>query len=192
VDAAQQGGDDGLAANLLSSLSYQIANVGRPEDALLLARSAVKGAAGVTPAVRALLLERVAWAAARSGDADAAARTLDAVDDAFEDRQAGDGEPEWTYWLDRLEIDTMAARVAVELGRPEQAAGLLVPVLESYDGSHARESALYSAFLAEAYARAGELDRARDALERARGFATLVHSQRADDRVRQVEGLIAS
>ena len=192
VDAAQQAGDAGLAANLLSSLSYQIANVGRPDDALLLARSAVKGAVGASPAVRALLLERVAWAAARAGDADAADRTVGVVDDVFESRSAGDDEPEWTYWLTRDEVDTMAARVAVELGRPERAAGLLVPVLDRYPAGSSRELALYWAELAEAYARAGELDGAREALQRARGFAGLVNSPRADLRVSRAEDVISS
>jgi hypothetical protein len=49
-----------LAGQLLSSLSYQMANIGNPADAALLARSAVKGARNATPIVRALLLERVA------------------------------------------------------------------------------------------------------------------------------------
>lgn len=192
VDDAHAAGDNALAANLLSSLSYQIANVGRPDDALLLARTAVKGANGAAPAVRALLLERVAWSAAKSGDADVAARALDEVDDAFESRTDGDGEPEWVYWLDRGEVDTMAARIAVELGRPAEAARLLVPVLESYDATHSRESALYWAFLAEAYVRSGELDAAGNALDRARGFAALVRSPRADDRVQRVQALISA
>lgn len=192
VDAAQAAEDKPLAANLLSSLSYQIANIGDPRDALLLARSAVKGAGGATPTVKALLLERVAWAAARSGDADKADRTVDAVDDAYENRRSDDGDPEWVYWLDRLEINTMAARIAVELGRPERAAMLLAPVLESYDVSHARESALYWASLAEAYVRAGDLDAARDAIDTAERFADSVASHRASDRIAQVRELASS
>lgn len=66
VSAAQDANDPVLAAQLLSSLSYQIANVGKPQDAALLARSTVKGAVNASPVVRALLLERVAWASARA------------------------------------------------------------------------------------------------------------------------------
>ena len=54
VSAAQAAGDSTLAGQLLSSLSYQIANVGNPGDAALLARSAVKGATNATPVARAL------------------------------------------------------------------------------------------------------------------------------------------
>jgi len=43
VSAAQAAADRPLAAQLLSSLSYQMADVGEARDAALLARSAVKG-----------------------------------------------------------------------------------------------------------------------------------------------------
>lgn len=188
VDAAEAAGDAPLAANLLSSLSYQMANTGAAADALLLARTAVKGANGAaTGAVRALLTERVAWAAAKSDDEDMARRALDAVDDAFD--EAGD-EPEWVYWLSRDEIDTMAARVNIQLGRPADAAELLEPVLARYPVLSARESALYWAELAEAHARACDLDAAREALNTAQEFAERVRSARADARIAAVRALI--
>lgn len=188
VDAAEAAGDAPLAANLLSSLSYQLTNTGAARDGLLLARTAVKGANGAaTGGVRALLTERVAWAAARCGEPDIARRALDAVDEAFD--AAGD-EPEWVYWLNRDEIDTMAARVHVQLGRPADATALLGPVLARYPSSSARESALYWAELAEAHARARNLDAARDALEKAQGFAEKVNSARADARVTAVRNVI--
>lgn len=188
VDAAEAAGDTALAANLLSSLSYQLANTGATKDALLLARTAAKGAATATGAVRALLGERVAWAAARAGEDDVARRALDAVDDAFD--TAGDDQPEWVYWLNRDEIDTMAARVHVQLGRPEDAAALLVPVLSRYPESSLRESALYWAELAEAHARARDMDAAREALNAAQGFAERVNSARADARITAVRDVV--
>lgn len=190
VDAAEAAGDASAGANLLSSLSYQMSNNGKPQDALLLARSAVKGAPAASPLVRSLLLERVAWASARAADPQAATRALGAVEDAFSEVSPGTEEPEWTYWLNRDEVDTMAARVAVELGKPAEAASLLVPVLGRYPVESSRESSLYWSELATAYARAGELDGARDALKQAREFAGRVRSPRADARVNQVEALI--
>lgn len=44
VRASHAGGDSAGAANNLSSLSYQVVNVGRPADAVVLARSALCGA----------------------------------------------------------------------------------------------------------------------------------------------------
>lgn len=192
VAAASQAANRALAGNLLSSLSYQIANVANPTDALLMARTAEHGAHESPPAVKALLLERVAWAAARSRKPDLAARVLDQVDDIFESRSSGDDEPEWVYWLTRDEVDTMRARCAVELGDPNTAERLLVPVLSRYPAQSERESALYWSWLAEAYAKEGELDQARATLGTVRGFAESIRSQRVDDRIAAVEELLTA
>jgi transcriptional regulator with XRE-family HTH domain len=192
VNAATDAGEYGLAGNLLSSLSYQMTNLSRSADALLLARTAAKGAVGAPPIVRALLLERVAWAAARVGDAETAARVLDQVDDLFEARSSGDEEPEWVYWVSRDEVDTMRARCAVELGNPNAAERLLIPVLSRYPKESERESALYWSWLAEAYIRAGQLDQAQPAIETVRGFAESVRSQRVEDRVTILDSLTSA
>ncbi|WP_438939821.1 helix-turn-helix domain-containing protein [Catenulispora rubra] len=190
VSAANEAGDHPLAANLFSSLSYQMANVGRPADALLLARSAMKGADGATPTTRALLLERVAWSAAKARDAGTAIRVLDQVDDVYENRSSGDADPEWVYWLNRDEISTMRARVMVELGKPSEAEPLLVGVLSRYPAESYREQSLYWSWLAEAYAKAGELDQGRAALGKAADYAARVNSSRTADRLTVVMGLL--
>jgi tetratricopeptide (TPR) repeat protein len=192
VSAAQGANNRALAAQLLSSLSYQIANVGKPHDAALLARSATRGAGDATPVVRALLLERVAWASARSRDQAATRRALDAVDDAYENRSSEIDEPEWVYWLDRGEIDVMAGRCLIELGDPTAAEPLLSSAIGSYDASHAREIALYLTWLAEAYIKAGVADAARNTLARAQKIARGVGSARLDLRINQVETSITS
>lgn len=191
VSAAQQAGDRVLAGQLLSSLSYQMANVGKPQDAALLASSAVKGAESAPPVVRALLLERVAWASARNKDHAATRRALDAVDEAFENRSPGIAEPEWVYWLDRHEIDVMAGRCLIELGIPTAAEPLLSDAINSYDVNHSREVALYLSWLAEAYAKSGIIDAARDTLDRARETARGINSARLDLRLIQVGSLPA-
>ncbi|WP_280203990.1 helix-turn-helix domain-containing protein [Nocardia farcinica] len=183
VSAADRAGARTLAAQLLSSLSYQIANVGDPADALLLAQTAVAGAEGATPAVRALLLERVAWAAARARDTAATRRALDAVDDAF-DHRGTEPDPDWVYWLNRDEIDVMAGRCHVELGDPVRAEPLLARVIERYPAHHERERALYRTWLAEALARAGRLADAREVL-------ALIPGQIDSDRVRRRLAVLA-
>jgi hypothetical protein len=121
VSAAHAADDKPLAANLLSSLSYQVANIGDPRDAVLLASTAYHGAeTSATATTRALLLERVAWANARFGDPQATVRTLDQVDEAFADSNPED-DPPWVYWLDRDEIDVMAGRCLTELRQPKKA-----------------------------------------------------------------------
>jgi transcriptional regulator with XRE-family HTH domain len=190
VTAAQDAGDRALGAQLLSSLAYQITNIGSREDGLLIARSAVTAATDATPVVRALLLERLAWAAARCHDIDTTRRTLDAVDDAYEQRSPGIAEPEWVYWLDRNEIDVMAARCHIQLGTPDTAEPLLRRALAGYDHSHARETALYQTWLAEGHARTGNLDAARDTLEGIDTTAVDEGSVRLHRRITAVEHLI--
>ncbi|WP_040865730.1 helix-turn-helix domain-containing protein [Nocardia exalbida] len=190
VTAATEAGDRPLAGQLLSTLSYQLANVGAPNDAALLARTALRGATDAPPIVRALLGERVAWASAKAGDADNARRALDAVDDDYDRRRPGDCEPDWTYWLDRDEIDVMRARCAVQLGDIAEAETLLSPVIERYPADRQREAALYRSWLAEAYARNGQDDAARRTLDRVRADAAALGSVRLKQRVAEVEATL--
>jgi hypothetical protein len=190
LSAARAARDAPLAAHLLSSLSYQVANNGDPRDAVLLATSAHEGAARTaTPVARALLLERVAWAAARLGDSGAARRALDAVDDAYGDGTSG-AEPAWAYWLDRDEIDVMAGRCRTELGDAHAAIALLAPPLERYDATRARELALYSSWLAEAHLGAGDVEAAAATATRALRLAAGVDSARSLARVRHLRALL--
>ncbi|PPK63239.1 helix-turn-helix transcriptional regulator [Actinokineospora auranticolor] len=189
ASAAAEVGNDPLAAQLFSSLSYQLANEGDPRDALLLARTAATGAADASPVVRALLWERVAWAGAKAADRETTLRALDAVDDAYERRSAEIEEPEWVYWLNRAEIDVMAGRCLIHLGAPERAAPLLSAAIATYPREHAREVALYLSWLAESYARTGALDAAQATLDSAHNYATRMPSARTTERLRTVEAL---
>ncbi|MFE9320031.1 helix-turn-helix domain-containing protein [Nocardia sp. NPDC052278] len=189
--AASQAGDRILTGQLLSSLSYQIANVGHPDEAVLLARTAVKGAQGATPVVAALLTERVAWAAARARDRDGAMRALDTVDDTYQRRTAGVEEPEWVYWVDRSEIDVMAGRCFVELGDPSRARPLLQQAIDNYPKDRAREVALYQTWLAESYARNRDFDAAQETIGAARKAADGIHSARLERRVVEIELMLS-
>lgn len=190
VSAARDAGDRVLVGQLLSSLSYQMANVGNPADAALLARSAVAGAESATPRVRALFLERVAWASARSRDSDGTKRALAGVDEAFA-HSDGLNEPEWVYWLDHNEIKVMAGRCLIELGKPQAAEPLLAAAIAHYEPRHVREVALYETWLAEAYAKAGTVDVAQTTLAKAREVSTGINSSRLELRFRDVERVMA-
>ncbi|MGH3989881.1 MAG: hypothetical protein ACRDTZ_21600 [Pseudonocardiaceae bacterium] len=129
MHAAHTAGDRPTAANLVSTLSYQVASLDDPHEAVLLARSAATGAREhASTTTRALLGERVAWAHARAGQARHTERALSAVDTDYDRRRPAD-DPEWVYWLDENEITVMAGRCYVELGQPERAIPLLTGVL---------------------------------------------------------------
>jgi tetratricopeptide (TPR) repeat protein len=192
MSAARSASRPALAAQLLSSLSYQIANVGDSSDATLLARSAVTGARDVSPVVKSLLLERVAWASSRAQDNDGAQRALDAVDASYENRCDSIEEPHWVYWLDRREIDIMAGRCFVELGEPDVAATLLSHAITNYAPGHSREVALYQTWLAESYVKIGAFDAGKQMITRPRKVSEAVNSSRLEMRISEIEQLVIS
>lgn len=186
--AAHAAADRPLAANLLSSLAYQVANVGDPHEAVLIARSAATGAAGTaTPTTRALLAERVAWAHARAGQPQQCERALGDVDQHFaEGLSTLDSDPEWVYWLDRDEIDIMAGRCWAQLRRPLRAVPLLRDTIGRYHWSRTRERSLYMTWLADTYTDAGEHEQAAEVADRALGLSVGVGSARVQGRLRAV------
>lgn len=185
IKAGHAADDRGLAGNLVSTLSYQVANVGDPREATLLAQSAVAGTRGGTPAVQALFNERLAWAYAKSGDRRSTERTLAAVEKAF-DKSVPETEPEWVYWLDEDEISIMAGRCYVELGSPERAVPLLSSVLDHYDEHRTRELALYTSWLAEAHIQHGAIEAAADAATKALTLTSRTTSARSNDRITEL------
>ncbi|MDG4793648.1 hypothetical protein [Micromonospora sp. WMMD1082] len=190
VSAAHAAQDNPLAANLLSSLAYQKANVADPREAVLLASSAYHGAkATATATTRALLLERVAWANARFGDAQAALRALGEVEDAYANTDPS-ADPAWVYWLNRDEIDVMAGRCLTQLRRPVDAIPLLAAAVDRYDDTHARELSLYLSWLAEAHIDAGHIDEAAHLAARCLTLSTGVTSARGTERVQLLRRLL--
>ena len=188
--AGQAAGDPAGAASNLSSLAYQIANVGDPHEAELLARSAVRGADGAaTAGARALFLERLAWAQARAGEAGAAARALDAVDDVFADSRP-EQEPVWVYWLNREEIDVMRGRVWTQLELPLRAVPALDHAIQAYASDSPRERALYLSWLAEALLQGHEVDQAAEVATQTAEISAGAGSDRSTQRVRRLRRLL--
>ncbi|GDY31060.1 transcriptional regulator [Gandjariella thermophila] len=188
VSAAHAAGDAALAGNLVSSLAYHVANTGRARDAVLLAQSALAGSRNtVTATTRALFLERLAWAQAKSGDRAGTDRTLGAVEDAFA-RRRPDADPEWVYWLNADEIDVMAGRCWTELGVPARAEPPLERALSRYDDRFTREVALYLSWLAEARVQAGDVAGGAAIGLRVAEMSARTASARSNERVRVLLG----
>ena len=146
-----------LAGNIISTFSYQIANTGNPNEAAVLARTAYQGGEReATPISRALLLERVAWASARSGDLRSCERALGLVEENYSSGPR-DNDPDWVYWLNREEIDVMAGRCYTELHKPGKGESLLDNAIKHYDHTLIRENTLYLSWLAEDYVQLGEI-----------------------------------
>ncbi|MBB5826485.1 helix-turn-helix domain-containing protein [Micromonospora carbonacea] len=188
--AAHAAGDTASAANCLSTLSYLEASTGDRREAVTLARSAYAGGRQAAEATgRALLLERVAWAHARVGEASQAERALGMVEEAYAGRDPS-AAPPWAYWLSPDEVEIMAGRVWTELRRPLRAVPILERVTAGYGSEVPRESSLYLTWLAEALLQAGEVERAADVAGRALELARRAQSQRATRRVAELRRLL--
>jgi tetratricopeptide (TPR) repeat protein len=190
VLAARAAGDEPLAANVLSTYSYQVANNANPNDAVVLARTAYRGGErNATPITRTLLLERVAWASAKTGDLRSCERALGEVEDIF---SAGprDNDPDWVYWMNREEVDVMAGRCYTELGKPGKAVALLTDAIGNYDQTLIRENALYLSWLAEDFVQLHDLDQASDLGIHMAQLVSRTKSARAKNRLDHVAALL--
>ena len=156
--AAAAAGDRPLAGHVLGSASHLLAAQHDPRSALALARAGLAGA-GRTPSAgtRALLLQRVAFAAAASGRRREAEAALTAAERAAERRDV-ERDPPWLYWLDAGELAAMTGRCLAALGRPLRAEPLLASAVAR--PGRPRTSAIYGAWLARTYLDLGEAERA--------------------------------
>jgi len=192
VRAGHGAGDQAAAASNLSSLAYLESNVGDPHTAVTLARSAWVGVNQAASApVRALVLERLAWAHASAADAVSADHALGAVGEAHRPYEPG-VDPAWTYWLTDAEVEIMAGRVWTQLRRPLRAVPILEHATAGYGADSPRETALYLTWLAEALLQAGEVERAAAEAGRALRLARAASSQRALDRIEEIRTQLSS
>ncbi|HEY8472435.1 MAG TPA: helix-turn-helix domain-containing protein [Natronosporangium sp.] len=185
--AATAGGDRALAAHVLGSLSQLLLTTGDPREALLLARSGQAGARpDASPGTRALLLHRVALAAAAAGERRAAYAALTAADRAA-DQSDPDREPRRLYWLDPAELSAMTGRCWAVLGRPLRAIRLLAG---PRPGVGPRTAAIYAGWLARCYLAVGEIETACRVARRALRDAIRAGSVRAAAELRQLRPLL--
>lgn len=190
VLAARAAGNNPLAANVISTYSYQVANNGNPNDAVVLARTALQGGKhNATPITRALLLERVAWASAKTNDSRACEQTLGEVEESYSSGPR-DNDPDWVYWLSQEEIDVMAGRCFTELRKPDQGVTLLTNAIGSYNQALIRENALYLSWLAEDFIQLNDVDQAADLGIHIAQLASRTNSARAKGRLQHVAGLL--
>ena len=190
VLAAHAADNEPLAANIISTLSYQLANTGNPRQAALLARTAYAGARHTaTATAKALLLERVAWADAKSGDLGSCERALGQVEENFNHAEP-ESDPDWVYWLNREEIDVMAGRCFTELNQPARAEPLLRGATSGYDNTLIRENSLYLSWLAEDYILLNEIDLAAEIATQVLELGSRANSARTDERLRHLARLL--
>ncbi|WP_245966255.1 transcriptional regulator [Sphaerisporangium album] len=186
ISAAREAGDHTLESNILGSLAYLVANTGDPREGAELALTSLDALKPWSPArARALAWDRVAWAHAREGNAQAAIRSLGESETALAG-EYGQEPPSYLYWVNAGELQIMEARVFTELRRPLRAVPLLTKVLDRYDAAHARELSLYLSWLAVALIDANEPEEAARTARRMLDLCADIASDRMTQRVRIV------
>ncbi|WP_459805744.1 helix-turn-helix domain-containing protein [Herbidospora sp. RD11066] len=183
LSAAVDSGNTSLLANSLAFLAYQKVSTGHPGIDEAEASCRVAGTE-VTPTVRALLLERAAWAYACAGR-DYERQAEEAIERSTQALvgSAQTESPDWANWVDSVEIQIMTGRCWTALKRPDKAIPVLEAALSQFDDTHARDKALYSTWLAEAYLDNGDIDQATTVLNEILSISAEVASIRPRQRV---------
>lgn len=189
--AAHAAGNAPLVAHIVSTLGYQMASHGDPREAAILARTAYAGGRREASATaKALLLDRIAWADAKSGDLNSCDRSLGLAEENFANSDPG-SEPDWVYWVSKAEIDIMAGRCFTELRQPARAEPLLRNAISGYDSTHVREVSLYRSWLAEDYILLKDIDAATVNAMQVLELGIRANSARTDERLRHLASLLA-
>ncbi|MDG4788813.1 helix-turn-helix transcriptional regulator [Micromonospora sp. WMMD1102] len=165
LTAAAGAGDRSFGGHVLGSASHLLSAFGDARGGLLLARTGYLGVRRTAPAgLRALLLHRIAFAAARCGRRRTAYAALAAAERAAGRREPA-REPGWLYWLDEAELAAMTGRCLAALRRPLRAEPLLRAAQAR--GGQPRTTAVYSAWLAHTFLDLGEVEQAVQVAEAA-------------------------
>jgi transcriptional regulator with XRE-family HTH domain/tetratricopeptide (TPR) repeat protein len=180
LSSAQLAEDTALAGNALSMLSYQLISISK--SGVEAASASCDWTRDSSNAVRALMLERRAFAYANAGDQRQTEIALTEAEDVL--YQDADSEaPNWVSWADQKEFRLIYGRCWAELHRPLRAVPILESVLTEFDDSEARNKAVYLTWLASAYIDAGEIEQAVTTMGRSLDLSSGVASVRPTNRV---------
>ncbi|MFE7129467.1 multiprotein-bridging factor 1 family protein [Streptomyces sp. NPDC057638] len=194
IKAAHAANAPVLAAQLVSSLGYHFAEHGLGRDAVILTRSALArlDALGhtvpdATPAVRALLLARAAWAHTVAGERGQAEEAIRRAQDAYAARREGtDPDPAWAYWLTPDEMEIITGRLDIALGRPRHGSHRISAALTNCDPRRVRETVLYTVWLAHGHLSRREHGAAAALSRRAHRLSATIRSAYSDRAVRRL------
>jgi tetratricopeptide (TPR) repeat protein len=160
LHGAHSAGDRQLGANVLGFMSCQAKDLGKYDEAIKLADTAIAGYKGTSPRVSAILHMRAAQAYANAGDATESRRSIESAYSFFNDRTTGNSEPDWCYWLDEAQINEQIGYCFLKLKDWARASNHMRTAVRLQENSYSREGALRFALLADTHAQQGEPERA--------------------------------
>ncbi|MEU9605868.1 helix-turn-helix transcriptional regulator [Streptomyces sp. NPDC048057] len=199
IKAAHAANAPVLGAQLVSSLGHHFAEHGLGRDAVTLTRSALarldalgRTVPDATPTVRALLFARAAWAHTVVGEREQADEAVRRARDAYAARREGaDPDPAWTYWLTPDEMEIIAGRLDIALGRPQYGNQRISTALAGCDPRRVRETVLYTVWLAHGHLSRREHGAAAALSRRAHCLSATIRSAYSDRAVRRLAHRLA-
>lgn len=160
LHAAHAADDTALGANVLGFMSEPAWNAGKPDDAVKLTATALAGYKGRSPHVSSILHMRAALPFAIRGDSLDCRRAIDTAYNAFRNSAPESGEPDWSYWMDEGSLNEQIGICLLSLGDYPSACNHLELSLQVEQNGQVREGVVRQTYLATAYARRGEPERA--------------------------------
>lgn len=141
-------GDHSVELLTLQNASMHAGAMGRPGEALQLARSVLEGGYRLSPRLRALFLTRRARAVAQMGD-ESAMEIFQQVRSLFLEG-VNEGDPAWAWWVDERELAWHEAMAQRDLKRPGLAIGEFEHSVEATQKTETRSQYLHRAYLLQA------------------------------------------
>jgi transcriptional regulator with XRE-family HTH domain/tetratricopeptide (TPR) repeat protein len=190
LHAAHSAGDNAMGANIFGFMGEQAWSLGKINDSVKLAGTAVAGYKGSQPRVSAILYMRAARAYAMAGDSSGCRRSIDSAYSAFRRTPPAFGEPGWSYWLDESSLNEQIGKCFFYLADYPSAREHLEISLRgdgNWQDTYARDSASVMIALANVHARAGELEQACKAGTQAIDILSAhVDSPRLTDKIKRL------
>ncbi len=189
--AAKEGGDRPFGANILAGMARQMLYLNRPAEALDLIRLAELGSAGFsTPAVRAMLRTREAWAYAKQGRIELFRRATELAECELNESSAT-SEPYWIKYFDYAELAGVTGGRYLELASADErfadeAASLIERAVKLRREQNLRSTALDSIGLAEARLIQGDIGDAMNLADLALDVVEQTQSIRVRKQVRRL------
>lgn len=147
-------GDRSVELLTLQNASMHAAAIGRPQEALAIARSVLAGSGNLSSRLRAMFLIREARALAMTGD-DSSLRLLQLARSLFYEGTIGT-DPAWAWWIDERELAWQEAMAFRDLGATGKALERFAHSAAAGPSTGVRSQYIHQSYLLRAQIEAGE------------------------------------
>lgn len=187
---SRSAGDKQIELLTLQNSSLHVASLGRPHEALEIARSVIEGDYRLSPRVRGLFMTRAARARAQCGD-NSVPQAFPEIRYLFLDK-ASNTDPAWTWWLDQRELAWHEAVALLDLGLAGQAADIFADSALLAPSDRPRSRYLLLFYLLQAQLRNKSWAAAKDTLDRVLPLSEQVEYPRATALLRDAVARVRS